>query len=201
MQYGLDDSAINKARNSEYCSEAANWDIETILKYTDTEQIYRIKMLDDRSLFVCNVPVPCTKFGNVPVYDHFIVEPTALSYINFLAVAEISEPGQEKSFFKPRPEEVYWKIEYLPEYFDNDCMHSVELTLDGKVEFTIRGYGVEKPQTYSFDASGDKGKLILKLAGITSPGEKVNFPKAEEKTKNFLRTGEEPRWIFRKTSD
>lgn len=78
-------------------------------------------------------------------------------------------------------------------------MHSVELTLDGKVKFEIRKYWAEEPKTYSFDANGEKGKLILKLAGITSPGEKVNFPKAEENTRDFLRTGEERKWISPKT--
>lgn len=89
MQHGLDDSEISKARTSEYCSMSANWDIETILKYTDTEQFYSITMLDDKSLYVISVVVPCTKYGNIPVYDDFVVEPSAPSYKNFLAVAEI----------------------------------------------------------------------------------------------------------------
>ncbi len=152
-------------------------------------------MLEDRSLFVFFNPVPAgQKYKNPPVEDHFIVETSANSYKLFLDVSGLLNVGESKSFLKPQPDELGWKIEHLHEYFENNRIFSVEFLPTGSIEFILRGYGMNSLSNYTFDAKSDKGKLVLARAGISSPGKKVVFPKAQEQFDKFLRTGEEPEW-------
>lgn len=182
------------ARTSSTAKSARNWDFARIQKFTDSEQISDIEMLEDRSLYVSFTPVPVSpKYNNVPIIDCFIVEPSASSYLHFLEISGLSQPGQHKSFKKPRPPEAIWKVEELLYYLETDCVLSVEYTQSEFVEIELRGFFQKESAKYPLSLNSDQAKLMLEKAGIKSHGEKVYFPKAQEKFKEFLRTGEEPR--------
>lgn len=96
---GISEDALRKAKSSQSSVLARDWNRDTIEEYINYKQIFSIEMLGDNCLYVFFNPVPAgTKFNNIPIYDHFIVEPTAPSYASFLELSGILEPGQIKDF-------------------------------------------------------------------------------------------------------
>lgn len=174
---------------------ARNWNREKIEKCLEFDLIPLARMNDDKSIHIHFVSVPAgLEYKNPPLFEEFIIDTSAPSYADFLDLLGLTTPGETKLFQKEHPEETSWKIEDLPLYFLNNCFLSVELKHDGKVEFVIRGFYMNKTSVYQFDALSEHGKLLIETSGIKLPGEKIFFHKAQEQFDEFLRTGEEPEW-------
>lgn len=188
------DLDLHQARSSLTALGAREWTIEKITQLTECEKIFGIDMLEDRSLYIYFNPVPSGgRFNSMPIFDNFLVEPSAPSYPLFIEVSGLSQPGQHKNFIKPQPPEAKWKVEELLYYFKNDWILSIEHTRAEFVDIELRGFFQKESTTYPLSLNSDHAKLMLEIAGIKSLGEKVYFPKAQERFDEFLRTGEEPR--------
>lgn len=96
---GVSEESLRKAKSSQSTVLARDWNRDKIEKYIEFKQIFSVEMLADSCLYVFFNPVPVgAKFNNIPIYDHFIVEPNAPSYEDFLDLSGISKPGQIKDF-------------------------------------------------------------------------------------------------------
>lgn len=97
----FNDDKIKKALANSERLAIKNWDRDDIESRIRSEQIYKMVMLEDKSLFVFYHSVPAGGKNNNPgVTSHFLVVPSISSYKTFLEVSEISETGDEKTFLK-----------------------------------------------------------------------------------------------------
>ncbi|MCW5823305.1 MAG: hypothetical protein KIT34_10915 [Cyanobacteria bacterium TGS_CYA1] len=76
-----------------------NWEENAIQNRINTEQIYKMVILDDESLYVFYQSIPAGgKHHNMGVSKHFIVKPSFSSYKTFIEISGLSKPGDERSF-------------------------------------------------------------------------------------------------------
>ncbi len=97
-----DDKIKNALANSERIA-VKEWDMHAIESRIHSEQIYKMVLLDDESLYVFYHSVLAGgKHNNMGVTSHFIVAPSYPSYKRFLEISGLSKSSDEICFPKPQ---------------------------------------------------------------------------------------------------
>lgn len=99
----FNDDKIKKALANSERIAVKNWDKNAIQSRIRSEQIYKMVMLEDESLYVFYQSVPAGgKHNNMGVTSHFIVAPSCPSCKRFLEISGLSKSIDEICFPKPQ---------------------------------------------------------------------------------------------------